>query len=83
MVQAIGLDIFLDVATHEPDLSAFDPAVGLFERELAVAQALHLAPDQDDAAFERVEDFIVMPGATIDGDRPFVVSAFVAAGTFF
>ena len=72
MVEAVGLDEFGYVAADQPDLAALDPAVGLGQRDLAVAQALHLAPDQDDAAFQRIDDREIVPRLAVLGDQPLV-----------
>src|ERR1700685_4606922 len=61
MVYHVGLRVKGDVAVDEPQLSVVDAGVGLFDRNLAVADALHFAADQDDAAFDLVQNVVLVP----------------------
>jgi hypothetical protein len=72
VVVAVRLGVFGDVAADQPDFVPFDARVGFLQRNLAVAQALHLAADQDDAAFEGVEHREIVRGLAILGDHPIV-----------
>ena len=58
------------ISQTSPSLIA---AVGVVERQRALAQALHLAADQHDAALERVEHFVLVPRLAILRDQPLVV----------
>ena len=54
-------------------LRPFDAAVGFVEREPAGAEALHFAADEHDAAFERIEHRVVVPGLAVVGDDALVL----------
>lgn len=67
------VDVFLNVAPHEPDFPLVDAGVGLFQRDLTLAQAFDLAPDQHDPALQRVEHGVVVAGLAVLGDCFFVL----------
>jgi hypothetical protein len=71
MVELISLFVFGNIAAHEPDLSLVDAAVGLVERNPARSQALHLAADQGNPAFERLENLILVTGFAVLRDDAF------------
>ena len=83
MVHPVGLQILGNVAAHQPDFALRDAAVGFVERQPASAQTFHLAADQHDAAFERVDHLVFVPCAAVLGDRPLVVVLAVRGGLFF
>ena len=60
VVELVGVAVLLDIAAHQPDFVAFDAAVRLLHRHVAVAEALHFAAGQDDAALQRVEHEIIV-----------------------
>ena len=72
VVETIGLDVFRDIASHQPDLAVADPAVRLVERDLARTETLHLAADQLQAAFQGIEHDEVVAGLAVLSDHPFV-----------
>jgi hypothetical protein len=72
VIKTVRLHVFRDIAANEPDLAVLDPGVRLVERHPAAAQALDLAPDQDQAAFERIEHEVVVPGLAVLGHHPFI-----------
>jgi hypothetical protein len=71
MVELIGLFVFGNVAAHEPDLSLVDAAVGLVERNPSRSQAFHLAADQSNPAFERLENLILVTRLAVLRDDAF------------
>ena len=60
--------------------SLVDSAVGLVERKRAGAEALHLAAHEHDAALERVEHMVVVPGLAVVGDDPLVLVGILLVG---
>jgi len=73
MIELVGLHVFWNITADEPDLASLDLGIGFFERDLAVAQALYLAPHQHDAALERIEHFVFVPSASVLGHQPLIV----------
>jgi len=61
MVPDCSLGIFSDIATHQPQAIAFDPAVGFIQLAFAVAKTFDFAADQHDATFQRIDDFVLVP----------------------
>src|SRR5262249_7389618 len=82
MVQLVGLDVFRDVAAHEPDFIAFDSRVGILKRDSASAEAFHFAAHKDDAAFQSFKHLIFVAGAAILRDEALVVVLSVGCGAF-
>ena len=72
VVEAIGLDIFLNIAADQPDFSIADTSVGFFQRGLASAEALDFAPDQHNATFERVENGVVVASLSVLSHHAFI-----------
>ena len=68
MIELVGLGVFGNVAADEPDFVVFYPSVGLFERDVAFAQTLHLAADQRQAALQGIDDQEILVGLAILGD---------------
>jgi hypothetical protein len=68
VIEPVRLGIFGNVAADQPDFIVLDARVGFFQRHVAIAQALDLAADQDDAAFERVEYGVVVSGLAVVRD---------------
>ncbi len=73
MIETVGLHVLGYIAAHQPDFAFLDPTVRLVEREPAAAEALYLAPDQHDPAFERIEHFVFVPGLAILSDHALVI----------
>lgn len=91
MIESIGLDILRNIATDEPNFVLFDLGIRLVQGYLAVAQAFYFASHQDDAAFQRIEHQIVVPGfAILRNDlvvwtgwgRPLFLGGFAQSSTF-
>ena len=55
------------MGAKQPEFTVFDPAVAIANLSSSLAEALDFATRKDHAAFERVDDFIVVPGTTIGG----------------
>eukprot|EP00966_Prymnesium_polylepis_P313115 7234955-Prymnesium_polylepis.1 len=60
--------VLRDVAVHQPALAVFYPAVGVAQLQRAGAQRFHLGPDERDARLKVLEDLIVPPRQSVDGD---------------
>ena len=72
MVHAVGLEVFLDVAAHQPDFASQYPSVRFLDRDVAIPQTLDLAAVQNDSALERINYFILVPSLAIFRDGLFV-----------
>ncbi|MND67168.1 hypothetical protein D3C80_585740 [compost metagenome] len=65
VVEAVGLQIFRQVAVDQPDLLAFVRRIGFGDIGLAVAQRLHLGTSQHQACLIGVDDLVVEPGLAV------------------
>lgn len=83
VVQAVGLHVFRNVAPKQPNFIIFHLRISVLERNLTGAQALHFASYEHDAAFERVQHFVFVPGAPILGDEPLIVVLAIGWGILF
>ncbi len=68
VVHQVGLRVFVDVCSNEPQLAATDARVSLFDRNLGVADTLYFAADQRDPAFQFVDDVVLVSGLTVRTD---------------
>jgi hypothetical protein len=60
-----GLRILGDIASDQPQCIAFDTTIRLAQLALAGSQAFHFAAAQDDPAFDRIDDLVLMAGLAI------------------
>ncbi len=72
VVELVGEVVFLDIASDKPDFIFEDSSVGFFQGDLAIAQAFYFAAGEHDAAFESIEDEVMVPGFAIVRDGAFV-----------
>jgi hypothetical protein len=63
------LGVLRYIAPDKPEFPTADAAVGLFQRDLAVTQTLHLAADQCDTAFQRLKHLETMARLAVFGNR--------------
>lgn len=68
VVGRIPVRIGTDVTVEQPNLSAFDNAVGVLEVRSAVSGGFDLRPCQDNPGLESFYDFIVVKSLTIDSN---------------
>src|SRR5262245_55528493 len=73
VIERVRIVVFRDVGADEPDFVLVDAAIGFIERESAGAKALDFTANENDAALERVEHQIVMPGLAVIRDNPLVL----------
>src|SRR5688500_20300169 len=59
-----------DVGALEEDLAFLRACVGFLEADLAVADGLDLAAGEGNAGLVAVENFVIVPGAAVNGDVP-------------
>lgn len=72
-----------DVGGEQPELTVVDPGVALGDLRLAFSQRLHFTAGEHQAAFEGIDDLIVMPGAPIRGDHTVAVYVRPCVGATF
>src|SRR5579862_2281607 len=70
-----------DMDAEEPELAVLHAGVCVGELRLAVAERLHLTASQHDPGLERLEDVVVVTGATVGGDGPVARAPFALCGT--
>ena len=80
VVELMGEAVLLDVTAQQPNLLALDPAVRVLQRHVAVAQALHFAAGQDDAALQGFQHQVIMARTAIVGDHLFVLRGVLGVG---
>lgn len=73
MVEMGRLLVFGNVTAHKINLAVLETAVGFLKRYFASPQAFDLAPLQGEAAFQRLEDFILMARTAILRNQPLVI----------
>ena len=83
VIQHVRMAIFGNIAADQPELAVLDPAVGLGQRYLAVAQTLHLAANQHDTALDRIKHRVIVPRLAILRDRPLILARLLGGGAIF
>ena len=70
VIHVARLGVLGNVAAHEPNFPATHSTVGFIQGEHAMPEALYLAADKHDPAFQRIDDVESMSCLSILGDRP-------------
>ena len=65
MIEVRGLFIFGNIASDQKNILPYDSAVGFVQRDMAETQALDFTAFQNNAAFECVDNMILMPSLAI------------------
>ena len=73
--EAHGKSPWRDVGLEKPQFTVFDATVTVADLGLAFAQALYFGATENEAAFERSQDFVVVASSTIGRDGPVAVAA--------
>jgi hypothetical protein len=60
VVEQAGLGVLGNIAANQPELVVADLRLRLFDRDLAVANAFHLAAAKYDPAFELVQNLVLV-----------------------
>lgn len=69
VVQTIRFQVFLNIATNEPNFIVFRFRVRFGQRTASFAQALYFTSDKYDATLDGIEDFVIVPGLSILTDN--------------
>ena len=69
VVHAIRFEVFLDIATHQPNLAFLYTSVRLFKRHMPIAKALDLASVEHYATLHRIQNMVAMPRLPVFRDN--------------
>ena len=82
VVELVGLNVLVNVAAHEKDLSVSNAREALAQLDLPLTHGLYLASDQGDAAFDLINDEEIKCGPAVLDARG-ELARVDAAGLFF
>ncbi len=68
VIHQVGLRVFVNVGSDQPQLPVANARVSFFDRNLRVANTLHFAADQRDPAFQLVDDVVLVPRFAVRTD---------------